>query len=342
MLRSVDHNVLGEEGYVFAVFGDNKYLKHVLASITTLRRYDTQRPVALLCEPHHFDLLKKYELDQYIDFIRLLDKAHTSITGFKHNTHQYLLFKNTIFLDSDILVCKNPDPLWKMLKAHPYTITGRLVADHFFGAPKSMSVLKDIIMRRRKSTLKRFGLTYLNRIQSGLIFCSDYEMTEKVNKLAQNYLSYHTDTHFKSRTMEIGRSEESCEWSLAMAMAKLEIPVFPWQFGHMSTQLDYFQQTTHHDPDFKYVRCLKYNSEFVDNMKALRVKFVRAILMWFFSWVLGKYDYMYTTPYFLHFGWYHQKEPLNEFAERNWLDLINKGESELSQLLQLKKRSVAD
>ena len=47
------------EGYVYHSWGEKKYLKHVLASITTLRRYDTRRPVALFCTENHRTILEK-------------------------------------------------------------------------------------------------------------------------------------------------------------------------------------------------------------------------------------------------------------------------------------------
>ncbi|MDZ7682577.1 MAG: hypothetical protein U5J63_12920 [Fodinibius sp.] len=44
---------------------------------------------------------------------------------------------------------------------------------------------------------------------------------------------------FAAGLWRMGRSEESCEWSMAMAMSKLDLPVYPWLQGHTSPQLDY-------------------------------------------------------------------------------------------------------
>ena len=137
----------------------------------------------------------------------------------------FLTFKKNLFLDSDILWCKNPDNLWKQFNAYQFTITGNQTSDLFFGAPKGFPVLKDFLLRRRKRTLKRFNLTYLSRVQSGMIYAADYDLTKEVCELAKEMLSRREETHFRSRKEEVGRSEESCEWSFAMAMAKL-IPKF--------------------------------------------------------------------------------------------------------------------
>ena len=180
----------------------------------------------------------------------------------------------------------------------------------------------DLLLRRRNRTLKRFDLTYLSRVQSGLIFAEDYDLTKKVCKLAQEMLSRRGETHFRSRKEEKGRSEESCEWSLAMAMSKLEIQVLPWLNGFESPQLDFIENYTKYDKDFKDVKCLFFGNRFIYDLKGLKKRWLQKILIRVFTSIPGKGDYLYVTPYCLHFGWYHQKEPLNNFSERCWQNLI--------------------
>ncbi|MDX1617688.1 MAG: hypothetical protein R3224_02805 [Balneolaceae bacterium] len=318
MLRSIPQKKLAPEGYVYATYGHPKYLKHALASVVTLRRYDNERPVALVCEKKHQQILEEYGLKQVFDVIHLLDPDRTSIVGFKHHIHEYMFFEKNLYLDSDMVWCKNPDPLWQSLKPFDFTITGTQVSDNFFGGPKNVGVVKDIILRRRQRTLKRFGLTYLSRVQTGMIFAQDYNLTKRVCELAQKMLDRKHETHFRSRTMEHGRSEESCEWSLAMAMSKLEVPVYPWLQGHTSPQLDYIADYTSHDPDFEYAECTYYTDQFVYNLRGLKIGWLRRLLTKLFSLIPGKGDYLKTTPFLLHFGWYHEKQPFFAFAERTW------------------------
>ena len=74
--------------------------------------------------------------------------------------------------------------MWSSFSDFDFTITGTLVSDVYFGASKGARVLLDILLRRRQRTLKRFGLSYLSRVQSGVIFAQDYEMTRQVCLLA--------------------------------------------------------------------------------------------------------------------------------------------------------------
>ncbi len=53
-------------------------------------------------------------------------------------------------------------------------------------------------------------------------------------------------------------------------------------------------------------------------MRGLKNKNVRKLLVKILSFIPGKGDYLKTTPYCLHFGWYHQKQPFYEFSERTW------------------------
>lgn len=321
MLRSVQQKKLASEGYIYTTYGHSKYLKHAVASVVSLRRYDEDRPVALVCEPKHKKILEDHGLSGIFDVIRELPSEHASIVGFKHNIHNYMFFEKNIFLDSDIIWCKDPDSLWQSFKPYPFTITGTQVSDNFFGGPKNIGIIADIFLRRRQRTLNHFGLTYLSRVQTGMIYAQDYNVTKKICELSQTMLDRKNETHFRSRTLEHGRSEESCEWSMAMAMSKLNLPVYPWLQGHNSPQLDYISDLTSHDADFEYVVCTYYCDKFVYNLRGLKNKWLRKLLMKFFSIFPGKGDYLRTTPYCLHFGWYHQKQPFFEFSEKTWNQL---------------------
>lgn len=338
MLKSLKKQKAGKEGYVYVSYGHPKYLKHTLASVTSLRRYDKERPVALVCSKKQRTLLKENGLDTVFDVIHPLPDEHASIVGFKHNVYQYLIFEKNIFLDSDIVWCKDPNPLWKSFQPYDFTITGNLISDNFFGAPKGLGVLKDILLGRRKRTLKRFGLTYLSRVQSGMIFAEDYELTKNVCVLAGEMLSRKEETHFRSRKMERGRTEESCEWSLAMAMSKMNIPVYPWLQGHESPQLDYIQDLTDHDDDFQYVKCTYYSNDFVYSLRGLKSVFLRRMIISILSLIPGKGDHLYATPYCLHFGWYHQKSPFYSFAEKIWTRLTSQQGEKLIEKLDRNNR----
>lgn len=341
MLRSIKPNNLASEGYVYNSFGHPRYLKHAVASVATLRRYDDERPVVLVCEENHKRILEEHELTDIFDLIHILPSERSSIVGFKHNIHDYLFFEKNLFLDSDIIWCKNPNLLWQSLESYSFTTTGTQVSDNFFGGPKYISIVADIILRRRQRTLDHFGLTYLSRVQAGMIYASDYNLTHKVCELAQKMMDRKSETHFRSRTLEKGRSKESCEWSMAMAMSKLKIPVYPWMQGNNSPQLDYIADYTSHDSDFEYVVCTYYCDELVYNLRGLKIKWLRNLLKSIFSLWPGKGDYLKATPYCLHFGWYHQKQPFYEFAERTW-NQLTKNIDQVKQLSRVFKQNRAE
>ena len=328
MLQSVPSSNKQNEGYVYVSYGHPKYLKHTIASVSTLRRHDKSRPIALACSAKHKEILEQKELSYLFDVIHQLPEEHASIVGFKHNIHHYLFYKKNIFLDSDIVWCKDPQNLWDNFSTFNFTITGTLVSDVYFGAPKGARVLLDILLRRRQRTLKRFGLSYLSRVQSGIMFAQDYETTKQVCLLAAEMLDRKQETHFRSRKMEQGRTMESCEWSLAMAMSKLNIPIYPWLQGHNSPQLDYIEDLTEHDDEFMYVNCMYYCDDFTYSIRGLKSVRIRRFLISILSLFSGKTDYLMTTPYCLHFGWYHQKKPFYTFAENCWHRMTNEQHSQ--------------
>jgi hypothetical protein len=299
MLRSFSTQKLADEGYVYHCYGEEKYLRHVVASVFTLRRYDTTRPIALFCDASHITILKEAGFESLFDVIEPLAEAHASIVGFKHNTHHYMPFTKNLYLDSDMVWCRKPDALWTVASTYGYTITGMKIADSFFGGAKDVSVLWDVLSRKRQQTMRRFGVTYLSRVQSGMIYAQDGALTQRVNHLAS----------------------ESCEWSLALAMSKLNLPVYPWLQGQSSPQLDYIGDYTKADPDFHHVECLYYSDAFVYSFRGLKSGWLRRLLTRLHGVIPGKGDYMWVTPFVLHFGWMHQKRPFFEFADRTWIEL---------------------
>jgi hypothetical protein len=322
------NNKLANEGYIYVTYGDIKYLKNAISSLLTLRRYDNTRDVALFCSENHIEQLEKNGLTDYFTHVFKLPEENQSITGFKHNLHRFLPFHKNLFIDSDIVWCKNPDNLWTRFSSYRFTITGNQTADLFFGTHKGLGIIKDFLFDRRNRTLKRFGLSYLSRVQAGMIYISDPILAEKVCDLSKEYFNQSDRTHFRSRKEEHGRKEESCEWSMAMAMSKLNLQVYPWLNGFESPQLDFIDHYTLYDEDFNHVECLIYTNKFVYDLKGLKSKKLQSFLIRLTTKIPGRGDFLYVTPYCLHFGWYHQKEPLNRFSDRCWNQLVSRTVSE--------------
>lgn len=306
-----------EEGYVLHSYGSDRYVRHAVASVVTLRRHDPDRPVALYCPPTHRAVLEAEGLDGLFQVIRDLPEEHRSIVGFKHHLHRFMPFERSLFVDADIVWCRNPEPLWQQLAGYGFTATGTERADFFFGGPKSWGVVFDYLLNRRRRTMRRFGLSHLPRVQAGILYASDRQLTRQVCETASHFLSRRLETHFRSRLHE-GRTEESCEWSLAMAMSRMELQVFPWFQGYMSPQLDFIQGMTAYDPEFERVRCRYYLDPFVYSIRGMPDARLRDALLRFFSSLPGRGDYQEVTPFALHFGWLHHKAPFYAFSELTW------------------------
>ncbi|MCB0717098.1 MAG: hypothetical protein KDD65_01550 [Bacteroidetes bacterium] len=305
------------EGYVFHSYGPERYVHHVVASVVTLRRHDRHRRIALYCPESHATALREKGIEGLFDVIEELPAENHSVVGFKHNLHRFMPFDRSLFVDADTVWCRDPDSLWKQLSAFDFTATGIERSDFFFGGPKGLGVAMDYVFDRRRKTMRRFGLTHLPRVQAGMIYAQDREVTERACSLAREYFDGRDKTHFRSR-LEEGRNEESCEWSLAMAMSGLELPIFPWLQGFNSPQLDYITGLTEHDVDFNEVKCRYYSDRFVYNLRGVPNEGLRRILIGFFSRLPGRGDYFNVRPYVLHFGWLNHKQPFIDFSERNW------------------------
>ncbi len=313
------------EGYVLHSYGPERYVTHAVAAAATIRRYDTTRPIALYCPPEHKEHLKAHDLDTLFSLILPLPEEYRSIVGFKHNLDRFMPFERCLFLDADMIWCRDPEPLWQMLGAYSFTATGLARADFFFGGPKGIGVVWDVLLDRRRKTLERFNITHLPRVQAGMIYAGDQETCRAVCEASRGFLAQRGDTHFRSRLDE-GRSEESCEWSMAMAMSRFELPVLPWFQGYNSPQLDFIGGLTVHDDAFRSIRCVYYSDPFLYNLRGIKHEGLRNLLIKIVSSLPGRGDRMLVTPFALHFGWLHHKEPFYRFAERTWQQLTSERE----------------
>lgn len=319
------------EGYVLHSYGPERYVRHAVASVVTLRRHDSERPVALFCPASHRKALEENGLDGLFQDIELLPEDHCSIVGFKHHLHKFMPYERALFVDADMVWCRDPEPLWQQLRAYSFTATGLERADFFFGGPKGWGVLVDIFLNRRFRTMQQFGLTHLPRVQAGMIYAGDQNVAREVCELASEFLARRDETHFRSRLNE-GRSEESCEWSLAMAMSRKGLQVFPWHQGQMSPQLDFIEGLTVYDPEFRDVTCRYYSDRFVYSIRGLRSATLRDRIIGFLSFIPGRGDYQNVTPVALHFGWLHHKKPFYTFSERVWNHRIRRSEPVLAKV----------
>lgn len=306
---------MSTEGYLYVTWGKTEYLKHSLVSLFTLRRYDCDRPIAIATDEHLAAYIKEKEITLFDDII-ILKPEHRSIVGFKHNFHEYLVYDKTLYLDSDIVWCRNPDTLWKMFDAYEYTITGNFNSDFFFGARKDFWIVKDILTGARKKTLRNLGQTYIGRVQSGLMYAENAALAQKVGQKATEFLNRRDETHFQNRANEHGRNEDSCEWSLALAMAALKVPVMPWIQGMNSPQLDFIEDFVEYNDDFSKVTYTLYTHSFTYYMRGIRSRLLWNILFGLANWIPKTGEYITFTPFCLHFGWYHQKQPFFDFTER--------------------------
>lgn len=313
------------EGYVLHTYGKEEYLRHAVASVVTLRRHDAHRPVALYADEEQIATLKRLGLDSMFAVLEVLPEENRSIVGFKHHLDRFQPFDRNLYVDSDIVWCRNPDSLWKKLSSYEFTATGLHKADFWFGGPKGLSNLVDRILDRRRRTMRRFGLTYLPRVQAGMIYAANKDLTRDVMSAAQDFLSRRGQTHFRSRLDE-GRSEESCEWSLAMAMSYLDLAIFSWFQGQNSPQLDFIEGFVEHDESFSSVRIRHYTDDIVHGLRGFPMTSIRDGLVRFLSRLPGRGDFMWVTPYALHFGWKHQKQPFYDLSERIWSQVIAQGD----------------
>jgi len=156
-----------------------------------------------------------------------------------------------------------------------------------------------------------------------MIYTADSDVTKSVCEQAIDYFSRRDFTHFRSRHQKESYIE-SCEWSIAMAMSRLGLPVFDWFQGANSPQLDYIPEVTEHTENFEEVSYQYYTDRFIHEIQGggITNTRLRNFLTQMAASMLRRRDYMKVTPFTLHFGWTHSKPIFYDFVDRVWSDLI--------------------
>lgn len=309
---------MAEEGYVLASYGPETYLRHAVASARTLRRHDPHRPIALWAADDHLATLERRGWADLFAVREPLPPAHRSLVGVKHHLDRFVPFARTLYADSDIVWCRNPDALWQQLAPYAFTTTGDPLADVWFGARKDALVALDVLLGRRARTLRRFGLTHLPRVLSALMYVADPATAASVCAAARRFAAARERTHFASRLAEPGRTLESCEWPLAMAMSAAGLPVFPWFRGTDSVIVDYFPGAVAHDADFRTVHYRMPVHRGTYELQGLPHPTLRRALLAVARRLPHRSEYVTFTPPALHFGRLAFKAPFYTFAERVW------------------------
>jgi hypothetical protein len=116
-----------------------------------------------------------------------------------------------------------------------------------------------------------------------------------------------------------------------MAMSKLKLHVFPWFQGFNSPQLDFIEGLTQYDPEFENVTCRYYTDRFVYMLRGLTSSTLRSGLINICSRFPGRGDYIEVTPYVLHFGWLHHKQPFKDYSARTWKKIAEPAEKDTVQ-----------
>ena len=138
---------------------------------------------------------------------------------------KYWFFDQQIYLDSDILWCKHPNVLWKAFEPHNICAIGHPKAGGTFGYCYGKEYISNILLFKRKRTLRKFNLKGIPRISAIAIFSKNRDITASACQQARWFFTQKHLTHFNGGKNIRIDNEESCEWSMAMAWAKFHLSV---------------------------------------------------------------------------------------------------------------------
>lgn len=115
---------MANRGYVTAAYGHKVYLEQALCLLLSYRFHQDENPFTLVTDEVLAKLCRELKYDTYFDKIIILgnDKLH----HFEGKLHAALQtpYDDTIYFDSDCLLIKEPDTLWKELSLSDFCVPG--------------------------------------------------------------------------------------------------------------------------------------------------------------------------------------------------------------------------
>ncbi len=160
------------------------YLKAIAMSLSIQNNSKNKYPVAVIAPEEIFPVLRPY-----FDFL-IIEKRE--LKGFEHKIYldEYTPFKETLFLDSDILVYKDMRYLYEIFSAYDFIAQGKYTepgAVSSFGLSSSKAL--QLLNRSKLSNVSGAG-HYFFKLPAGK------SVFTKAREIAQNYAIYGDNLRF--------------------------------------------------------------------------------------------------------------------------------------------------
>ena len=149
---------MNNQGYITIATGSEKFLDYAVNLRLSCLFNDPDRSFALLADDKTMDIVRKKGLDRYFDQVIFYNGNRTGLLA-KLDLYNLSPFDETIFIDADSLMIKNPNPAWKLVAGRHFIVQGR--TEHFEGKWAG---------RTEKEIMEKFEIPYVIRYNGGLVY----------------------------------------------------------------------------------------------------------------------------------------------------------------------------
>jgi len=227
-------------GFLTIAYGASKYIRMGKALARSVKHYNAHIPLAVVTDS------ADRELHALFDIIIPFNSGFGSGVKQKLFLDYYTPFEETIFIDSDCLVYRDPEPLWEMHKRH--NIGFAIKGWGYLGIDDEHYSVHNL-----KKYLCAFGVAKIGAFNSGLFYFNSSRQATAVFETARSICNHNNELKsFKNSNL-------NDEPVFAMAMELNQIECIPWDNGEaMST-------VTGKIEDCWNINALKGKSSFIKN-----------------------------------------------------------------------------
>jgi len=174
------------QGYLIIATGSKKYFDLAVNCALSIKAFDKCRKIQLLTDaPNDSEWLANCRSFDHITHIRVSEGFEGPAS--KLHMNKYSIFDETMFVDADCLLLRNPDYLWASLKGRVVAIPGNMRTS---GAWYGTTIDK---------MMRAFGVPKIAQINSGVCYFEKSDKSDEFFNIARQLLEECDDLRFEHR-----------------------------------------------------------------------------------------------------------------------------------------------
>ncbi len=209
-----------KQGYLTVATNSEAFLKYAINLRLSCYLNDPQRPFCLVTDEVLMNTLLEKKHSHYFDHIKICDNDSIAWET-KFDLFKMSPFEETMYIDADSLMIKNPEPAWTQLRERRFAVQG---PKHFEGQWYG---------RTQQDIMELMDIDYFPKFNGGFLYFDKSELAQQVFEISKKLF----DKDYERLGFCHNKGLKADEPIIGIAMALLNIDPLPDSANIMFTIL---------------------------------------------------------------------------------------------------------